>query len=597
MRLRSSKVPCTTLPTTNPSSSPRPGSSAALSVCCMVYWSHLYGLFLVARRQPHELHQTAVEKSARFYKSCLDIATGHKNGIQDFVSMLSAGNISWPTVPGRADLVKAMVYANVHWGCRPLLDIDVLFIPNATVGVHLWSSSFPSTWHTIRSQMLNDSSEVYYVYFDRFTTSLSGTTATRHAFAAFVAAEDAILGRLANRLVSKEERIVMNETEFVRKLDENKAFNIRNWRTAFEDLLNISQNEEIVVSMDAGYFDAFASLASTLGPNSMLMFLAWGIVQELGGWFDGTLAALKYGGEQRASKSAKSRCRLLVQSYMGIAMSAPYAFHAITKTKVGNVSDISRRLQISLKGTYGPSIFSISEYQRILESTHDLVGIFGEIGNGTELDRSYVMFADMTNNLADNLQKAVAAFRAQPESNLPVRTRYMRNGHFPRVFDAEQRELHVWPPLLTDIVFADGMNDGLRYGGLASFIAAGFLEALYSTDGGPQFFTGARKCFDDIPRKRSSPISENVFYDAISLPILWKAYVSAAQDRDVRLAYWRQDSENQVFFLVYCYLRCSGTSTKSKPETCNFPVRNFPTFYEVFLCGKKEPPVDCSVAD
>ncbi|XP_064469238.1 neprilysin-1-like [Ornithodoros turicata] len=523
-------------------------------------------------------NQTANEKAAKFYQSCMDIALRRQNGVPALKDMLKKGNITWPTVQEHTDLLRVMAYANIHWDCIPLLDISKYTLPDGTTGIRLLRSPFPSLWNDTRNEILQWGQ--YQTAVQVAHTVMTGVNSTVQFFTSFKIHEDRILTGLGNTLENST-RVAWNEDEFNQS---TRAFSYQRWRDVFEEYFNIPQHQEMVVDLDSGYLRALDELMLELGEKALTSFFGWGILQQLGHLFHPDLASLVYGRRADADSTSGYRCLILVETYMGMAVTSLYTFKHIPESRYKAANAVLERIKARLNATFESPMKSNSSFTKtvFMESVNPFEPFVSS--NVESLNIVYRSLPDFGDTLATNLEQAIAAWRLRRTHGVPQGDVYLDDLRYFELYKVDKKALIIRPPMVVQFVFADLASTGLQYGGLGSFVSRSYLQALHATAEDRHHIINERECLDKLaPYRGVKENEEQIYYDVLSLPLTWSAFISARSGKEERLSNLLEFSEYQLFFLIYCHLRCTGAEQKD-PAVCNFPLLAFPMFSTTFHC-------------
>ncbi|XP_064469223.1 endothelin-converting enzyme 1-like [Ornithodoros turicata] len=539
----------------------------------------------IGRIDPPASNQSAVEKAVKFYKTCIDIASGSRTGVTAFTALLAQGNITWPALSRDVNVLDTMVYAERYWNSHPLFLVTKVRGDNETTTVNIESSSFALAWDDSRTELLQRNH--YFTYFYNFTYLLTGTSTNMSLFQLYRQKEDIIMRKLLDALEQNDSTTLLTESNFA---ELSTAFNMSQWKKVFSELLGVPANDTVTVCVSTNYFHVVNNLTVELGQTVMSTFLVWGLLHELGHLFDARLATLTYGRQDYAENSATYRCMVLVETYMGMAISAAYTFAEMSKARFLEAAGVADHVKEAFNDTFEKRRgFNTSIVQMVLKQDN-IFGPYGTVSSSSELDALYKEFPDMTNSLAHNLQSAIYGMRKS--SSVVLDAKYMHLGDYYTIYNKDKKQLKVWPLMVLEPIFSDGITSGLQYGGFGSFLSSAYFESIYDTDEEQRhLLTQTCATTPEGSRSRQSETKSRQFYDTLSLPITWKSYLSAADNKDVRLRYMEEYSERQLFFLIFCYLRCSGTRTHN-PGACNIPLSSFPAFSENFHCSTI-PPRQC----
>ncbi|XP_064468970.1 neprilysin-1-like [Ornithodoros turicata] len=534
------------------------------------------------RRVP-QTGQSAVQKAAKFYQSCIELAQKNRSELLEFMEMLRNGNITWPSRPRGGDLLRVMSYACVHWNASPLLQFEIGSMPNGTTVVNIIPGSFVPVWEGIRQDLVRMNR--YYEYF-RMSYQLMGMPKpTVEVYNKFKATEDILLEILSTGLNDSTSK-VFSEHDFQ---GVSSAFKQNRWRMLFEEVVGIPKDKDIAISLASlGYFVAYNEETRKLTEDTMIEFLSWGVIFELGPLFLPEMAVLTYKSKAQNSDAAMYCCLVHVEKYMGYALTMPYFTEAIPVDTQQRINRMYKTVSTVIEKRIGKLEFN---YQTYLESKR-AGGIFGGFNraiSNSALNERYATFPDMENLFTKNLLKAVAAKRQHPAAE-PL---YLLRSKDYGLYEPKEAVIHVSPFAMEIPFYGTTLSKAIRFGAIGSFLLTALVTDIF-TNVVLQMTTENQKNLTSVTACLRNAISEGspndtTVYDAISVQLVKEAYDSSKkQERDGRLTGVPKYNEIQLMLIVTCYLRCSGSSSMHE-DSCNVPMQNLELFTAAFSCSAGSP--------
>ncbi|XP_064476072.1 membrane metallo-endopeptidase-like 1 [Ornithodoros turicata] len=548
------------------------------------------------------VHQTAIEKSAKFYQSCLQVLLQQRNEDAAFKELLKNGNVTWPQIEEDGDLLEVMTYAEVHWNAHPFFVFRKDVGTDGSFIIHVMPGSMTSIWHDERLKLKQRNQ--YYVYYNRAHLIMTGNEPNATEFRDHVAIEDKILDKLIAALKLGGDDI-LTEEEFKRH---STAFHYNRWRTAFKELLDIPTNENISIAISSvSYFDAFNEITSEVGEPTMIMMIGWHVIFILGHLTLSGLGTSLYHNLREAEEIAHTKCVLHVERYMGLAVSAPYVVKVIPPDvyyNAGNLTQmIAERTLRRLAKHHGLNF----NYTGHRQDRSGMFQRFDKLANLSELDQVFSTFPDMQTLFCINHVNAVRAWRKRREEESAYFGQYLRVRDYYDVYRTEDDDFVISPLALTHPLFAAETTYALQYGALGQLVAGAIAKHIMKNVPQPQSeawtaaVTRFTRCFNG-----TSFSKESIFYRMVSGRVLWEAFNRAAgstmkkeveskhvivlrtKTKEARIQGFSKYNPDQLFFIVMCYIQC-GHSRREYQEYCNGVVRNLEEFSHAFNCTKDSP--------
>ncbi|XP_064469224.1 endothelin-converting enzyme 1-like [Ornithodoros turicata] len=553
--------------------------------------------------------QTAEQKAAKFYKTCIELMRGERNESDEFKALLKNINFTWPHHQVYPDLLRVMGTGQIYLGVSPFLVVLISQPVDESVLVHLAPGTFVFEWQQIRQRLIEQNK--YYSYYATVYEIMSGVRPNTSSFSEHKHVEDIMMSRLA---VSPPERttVHLSESEFK---DAVTTYEFSRWRTLLNSLFNIAQYKTLAVSVASlPFLTGLNDVMAQLSEADMTLLYEWAVLYELGLYFFPELAILAFGSPSAASEAGCLRCYVHVERYMSSALSHAYVKASVSPSTYGVVKDMileikhqtARRLQGLRRFTFDYALYWSSKEQTDIFGYYDIHSMYLMVLSG--------MYPDMGDLFLKNHINAATVWRGWAHPKLFDRS-YLQDRDPYNLYHHDVKKIFVSPVALMLPLFAMETTFALKYGGLGALISTALFEDIYvnalanMTDVDRESFIIVRDCLGGGANDSHVTESDRAVYMAASNNALWDAYRAAESslqrrppwiirtfprlaslfgDQEERILGLPEYSADHLFFIIACYINCGGTKEKYQ-DVCNVMARNSRRFSEAFRCPIDSP--------
>ncbi|XP_064469043.1 neprilysin-1-like [Ornithodoros turicata] len=526
--------------------------------------------------------QSATEKAAKYYQSCIELAFKNRSEISEFREMMKDGNITWPHSSQNSDFLQMMAHAIAKWDVSPVLQFQKI-IRNETVVLTISPGRFVSAWHETRSRLI--ASGRYYQYFSRLYDVFGVNAPSMATLDMMNNVEDKIMTSLLHGLLDESTA----ELEEDALINASTAFSYERWRQLFKDVLDVPNDQKIVarvVSLD--YFKELNAVTKEQTESAMINFFSQAVLFEIGHLFLPDVANLVYVSKEEAVEAALFRCLYHVERHMELAITMPHLYDVIPSVTQWDVTALYENVSFVVERHV--RVLSPEYVPRHHANASGILGAFDRLLKPSELDQRFARFPNMGTSFSTNFLKVVAATRL----NTGKRARYLHRVNYSRLYDVALQRITLTPFVLTLPVYAVGVPAAVRYGSLGSLILASVAEDIYRNDVSKmksnvrEKFTNVESCLRDMRVTAAS------LYSIVGTQLLKQAYdfgISRERHTELdeqasgdRLRELREFSQLQLMFVAACFLQCAG-SKRAYEDACNVPLQNVKDFALVFKCS------------
>ncbi|XP_072144477.1 endothelin-converting enzyme 1-like [Dermacentor andersoni] len=583
-----------------------------------------------------ESGQSAFEKAAVFYQSCVAVVAEGTNQFDQFRAVIIDAGILWPQVSKRPNIMASMLKMAVTLNIFTLVFFAAEHDGEKCL-IEIWKGDVLE--HLKRRRRELEADGKYQLYYDTFiqifegydknatmggsllASATSGSESTRWEY--FLQIENVAFHYLTGR-----KAVVKTVFDDVGKLKRiSPSISPKRWAHLFGQMMfaplnkvdNLSSpslpcSQEITV-WDLQYLRALDDLLLAVGEQRLHFYYGWTVVQALARFMSYGLAVLSYGSAKAARDESSLHCLRLTEATMGLVVYERYAARYFSQ-------DIRVELHEMVNVVYSALLRSIQAIPELdvrdtsmglrqLERT--LLPNFEFLDNKDRLDRLLAQVPSMVRrSFAHNWLELQRALRHMSSEVRGLTSSW----YLSRIAAASGYSIHKagnkgelgLAPYLTLLPLYDAsVVDSVKYGGLGSLIAEAtfqfFEEHLPLQSSFRSRLEQRTRCYESAGPLRDlqgDPVKRAAFKRAISQSFLWQAFQSPLRRRDYQ---WRLHgleyfSEQQLFFMASCFPLCSGYQSGIAELTCNEPLRHSRHFPGAFRCpggAPMNPRLKCSV--
>ncbi|XP_054931301.1 neprilysin-1-like [Dermacentor andersoni] len=538
-------------------------------------------------------NQTAMMKAAILYQTCEAVVRHGRDELPQFRNILDAVNLRWPRETRQPKLLDILINLAAEKGYAPVFELRY----NAS-SHQLCIEPIYQLKHIFEIRATQRDTGKYWSYYLVYCSVFGMPSPRKSVFDELDALESAVIPYIDDAY-----RTGKPVTRFFDSLDnmvaEMGGFGIEEWLEA------TNRHVGVVRSINVTHWQALkvlGTLAAALGSASLFRCLEWWIVQDLGPWFHGELAALEYGGSRHSHDLRARQCLGLVERYMGVIAWAPVS----TPTDV--VDDVTHVVRAVWKATPFGSASNGKDGLSMLVPESPPAAHFVTQKTVEKMESLYEQYPAMTKaSFVENLMKAMRtrhSLRSQFHRERVSFSSRMSMAAAPvEVYDSQERKLIMFPFALTSPLYEDGIVASVKFAGLGSKIADAIFRnatsAYRSSQGGQlpallaDFVTCLRASYDEpnTDNRVATPELDHISR-AFALESSWRAFRAEALlgsgGEDVRLKNFDGYSAEKTFFVTWCHVLCSTDEPGMAKRSCNAALKQSSDFAEVFRCEKAD---------
>ncbi|KAH7936140.1 hypothetical protein HPB52_018847 [Rhipicephalus sanguineus] len=546
---------------------------------------------------PNNRTQTAVKKAAILYETCEAVVRRGRDEMPQLLKILEDFNLRWPRESREPKLLETLIYLAAQKGYNPFFELRYeassyqLFIDP----VYQLKPVFE-----VRTKQRN--SGRYWSYYTVYCTVFGVTSPPKSVFDELVALESAAIPDIDDAYLAATP-VARYFASLDKMASEMGGFSIREWWDA------TTRHVGLVRSVNVTHWQALkvlGTLAASMDNGSLYRCLEWWIVQDLGPWFHGELAALEYGDMTHAYDLRPRQCLGLVERFMGViawaSVSTPahvatdvtHVLHAVwkvTRESFGGTSDGKGGL--AMLATEAPP-----DADFVTQST---------VGKMASMYEHYPPMSEAS--FAENFVNAMATrqlLRTRFDPDTIFYSSMISTTAAPvQVYSGSQkRKMIILPYALTPPLYEDGIVASVKFAGLGSAAAdAMFRNATLSyasSHGGdlPALLADSVACLrashaeSDMKNKHVATRALDRISRAFALESSWRAFRAEALlgsgREDLRLENFDGYSAEKTFFVTWCHVLCSTKQPDTAKRSCNEAIKLSSDFARVFRCKKAD---------
>ncbi|KAH7942041.1 hypothetical protein HPB49_019986 [Dermacentor silvarum] len=561
-------------------------------------------------------------KVTQFFRSCMRAKTDKEENLRMFAEFRSNLGLSWPeSTPGSMHPLEVMVNLALNWQMNFLFDMSAVDVRQSPALLVI-RGRFDFGWEHSEPDPLKLENYETYVNDHYDVLGVNGSE----------------IGIKAAELLTIEQAIVGAKLSFLYDAPQQDWFELRALDEKTPSLpagiwLNVLRkhdrqfhwrNNDTVITEDVKIFQSIDKLSKTYGEDKLITGLSWIFIQthlwavngEPSLRFNGTRADLQTFWERGCMAYAESRLGLLTLS------KTVNEHYGKSENRLAIYSFL-RRINENAKRLVNNLTWMDESSKRV--AFHKLDNMTRVILPGdsyfdkTKLKELYNVFPNLASKVfMTNLIKTSEIYR-----QLRNHEHYADVYSF-RVFPRFGREfyLHLTNTMTLAMgvlnlpLFYNNATLAVRYGGMLSFAARQMAKSLDEVgvtvnDAGHRGLwlsptaaaVHAKKASCDVGASSNASRWRqlHVFPVVAGMEIAFESYAAAvAVDYlgvdDYRIVHLESFSDEQVFFLAYCYGLCAHRP-QTMGDECNVPVKNSPRFAAAYRCplgSPMNPPNKCT---
>ncbi|KAK8763830.1 hypothetical protein V5799_033562 [Amblyomma americanum] len=530
-----------------------------------------------------EADTTQLSKATQFYQSCIRANEHKKENLKDFSEMRSFLGLFWPEQQSQnVHPLDVMVNLAINWDMNFLFDLSTIDMRNSTA-LLISRGPLDNGWElSIRKRR---SLERYRLYLEQHLEILG--------------VSDALMNMSAADLLGLETAILDAKLGFLYDAPVQEWFSLGAMGTktpahpadlwlsflAKHDREFTWTAESIVIAEDVKILENLEKLLKSLSHDKLIIGLSWMFIQTHLWAVYGDPSIRFHGLSDDLNTLKHHGCVAYVESRLGLlsvwkTMNERFGFAANRLhifSFLHRVNENAKRLINGLtwmdERSKRTAFLKLDKMTRVI-----LPG--GRFFTREQTEELYSVFPDMNGKtFMENLLNASKIYRELRSHD------HFADVYSVRMFSRLGRESYLYLPNIMYLAFGDleapvfynNATLAIRYGGLGSFAARQIVKAFddvgvtVDEEGNSGLWLGpapatvhSEKSRCDVRARSGSPGSRPLrFFPVIpGLEIAFQGYVSAV-DRDYRgledfkVAHLEAFTDDQIFFLAYCYTMCA----------------------------------------
>ncbi|KAG0421964.1 hypothetical protein HPB47_002178 [Ixodes persulcatus] len=553
--------------------------------------------------------QSPFEKAAKYYQSCIGAPTQQGNGqFLEFRRIMRDAGVMWPSMSERPDFLFSLAQMNAALNVRSFLNIATSAgdIDNITT-VNLTRTSLLAFLRARRVQA-GAAYFNYYAAFRAFFVLYDDNVTEPVEYAEFLQTENYVFLRLIHvRHVLRDQYASLGAL-----LNLTPSIPPHRWSEAFRRVRTDPPDRAFRIRLiDVAFLRAVSDLLSEIGEGRLHFYVGWMVAQQLAPFMSQNLAIQFHGSLEEANHYRPMFCLSLTERVMGLAVYSRYETEVFDEQTREMVDEIINHLFISMMQSITND--SLTDHRNKTVDVFQFDDLIKDDVNRMKDEASLTSlfsgFDDMTSSFAENWRKSERARRnMSPKSRLKVASAIISTLNSPGSYHSLAESNTKLQPYSTMLpLFDHRVARSVNYAALGSFIAVGmfrFFSESLSLDTNLHRGTKHRNVSRCYSRLGPNPTRTLAYQRAVSLTFLWKAFgVKSAKSTTAGLrrgpARAVSDYTNEeLFYLAFCYPFCMGRPSLAVEHSCNEPLRHSQHFPRVFGChnsSNMNPRFKCGV--
>ncbi|XP_075731091.1 uncharacterized protein LOC142774551 isoform X2 [Rhipicephalus microplus] len=537
--------------------------------------------------------QAAVKKAAILYETCEAVVRRGKDELAQLLKILDDFNLRWPRESRNPKLLDTLIYLSAQKGYTPFFELRYeassyqLFIDP----VYQLKTVFE-----MRTKQRN--SGRYWSYYRVYCTVFGIESPLKSVFDELVALESATIPDIDDAYLD-DEPVARYFVSLDRMVSEMGGFSIGEWWDA------TTRHVGLVRSVNVTHWQALkvlGTLVASMGNASLYRCLEWWIVQDLGPWFHGDLAALEYGDVTHAYDRRPRQCLGLVERLMGVVAWAPIS----TPGHVADdVTHVVHAVWKAARDSFGGGASNGKRAMSVLAPEVPPAADFVTQGMIEKMASMYEHYPIMSEaSFAENFVSAMATRQL-------LRTRF----HGDKIFysstysttaelvevRSQKRKMVILPHSLSPPLYEYGIVASVKFAGIGSAAANAMFKnatsSYMSSHRGvlPALLTDYVTCLRASHAESDKHVATRVLDQvsrAFALESSWRAFRAEALlgsgREDLRLENFDGYSAEKTFFVTWCHVLCSTKQPDAAKHSCNEAIKQSSDFAQVFRCNKAD---------
>lgn len=565
--------------------------------------------------------QTAVQKAAMAFQACEDLVAKNRSSMEAVRHMLmEAGLFAPPVWTGPHDMVNASCSLETRWHMAPLITFKLE--RNASL-----LALAPSMWakkHFARRSRRLPLEADFDALHQFFASSYLGSHAAFNSQPSIDDMTSAQLRGLDNRVTLElgSELLQPEETEGRQLYDHATVGSFvpgidgQVWRLLLHACLDHA-GPLVYTVYHAAFVRKVLSLPAKIGATAAQQYLRWYVIETLAANYHGPWMVEVAGSQERALLNQQLKCHRMLLKYAGRAFVAPYVRNFFTEAVERDLRTLHRNLTYAYEyilqvlrplvpafsfGAYDERHGHDSQKNRTINVDR---GPFEIVAKSSDayLDDAYQNFSDMSADSFENWLRLKAGFSHSDRDKVtfpqvyskrlgPIFYELVDNGD-----DGGAKDFRLLPDVIAVPFYHSEAPLVFKLGGLASLMSSALLALV--VDKG--FIDRGNVSWAGQAYTQSHPVSECArrVVQALEqeseattrlLEVAALRHVLKTQERGEAAAAFLADmpqlSGPQLQYAVWCYLQCGEARGRHR---CNAPLRDHPSFAEVFTCPAAAP--------
>ncbi|KAK8768160.1 hypothetical protein V5799_015374 [Amblyomma americanum] len=561
-----------------------------------------------------EADKAQLSKATQFYHSCIRANLHKKENLKAFAELRRSVGLFWPEQrPRNIHPLDVMINLAVNWDMNFFFDLSTVVMRNSTA-LLISRGPLDNGWDL--SMRKGRSAEQYQIYLKKHLEILG--------------VNEADMNTSAGELLSLETAILDAKLGFLYDPPVQEWFRLgaigmktpglpaNLWLSSLvkHDRQFNWMAESTVIIEDVKILENLEKLLKSLSHDKLIIGLSWIFIQTHLWAVYGEPSVRFQGMSDDLAKLKRHGCVAYVESRLGLL-----SLRKTLNERFGlaanrlHISSFLHRVNENAKRLINDLTWMDEKSKRTaflkLDRMTRVILPGSRFFHREQTEELYSVFPDMAGKtFMENLLNASKVYR-----ELRSHDHFMDVYSF-RMFSRLGRESYLYLPNLLNLafgnldapVFYNNATLAIRYGGLGSFAARQMVKAfdelgvtvdemgnsiLWVRNDPSTVYSGKIHC--DVHAHSGSPGSRplRLFPFIPGLELAFQGYLSAvARDyralEDLKVAHLEGFTDEQIFFLTYCYTMCAKRRQTGGDE-CNVPLKNFPPFAAAFKCAVNSP--------
>ncbi|XP_049518387.1 uncharacterized protein LOC125943324 [Dermacentor silvarum] len=553
-------------------------NSAKASTLHVVYATALETLFkgLTSAYNPARW-QNMREQVRAFFGSCNAVSRGERDEMYTVRAFLEEAGVMWPLVPSNPDVLDTLLYLDLELNWPSILQVRVKE-EKRVFKVSIKPAMSFRDLANLRGRLSTREERRH--YFDVIFRHYSQGVPEEQVYSQVEEVEELMATKLESAMPAHHDNASFEE------LDTDELYrDSTNWTERLAKRVRIRSSVKYYTSSKP-FLVTFLGLWSQHGDSRMHLYVSWCAVRFIAPFANRELLRNHYGLDANDLILGQT-CLFLSYQIFGDAIFAEFNAEVFTAEVRQDVRDLVLAVRKTFARRLSQSAFTDSTSLVAKWGTLDRVFFVLECRRHYDLEHAASGLPDMSDSFVINWRIVSKTLRAVSAS-LGALGEDVLSGRSLFHLDRNVNDFVLSPFALVFPMYDVKLTPAVKYGALGDQISLATAQLALdhiAQQPAAQFeLSLSHQCVKQALEKHAE-LPNNTIAELASLSELLDAFAKSGDD-DQRLSGLVDYTALQTFFIAWCLMRCSATSTyRDEDDPCSPVLRLFQAFADAFQCS------------